>query len=171
LALQKIKGVIRMLKTVLSVAAMALASALVVSAYAQDDEPPTPAELAVAATETRQAVFKLLGFNMAPIAAMARGAEFDADVAELNALRIAALAPMIPDVFSFYDTREFDVETEALPVIWDNTDDFRQMSVELQDAATAFAAVASGGDRNTTIAALRAFGSTCGNCHDQYRVD
>ncbi|MEX2334274.1 MAG: cytochrome c [Pseudohongiella sp.] len=160
-----------MLKKLLSVGALALTSALVVSANAQDDEPPTPAELATGATETRQAVFKLLGFNMAPIGAMARGAEFDAAVAERNALRIAALAAMIPDVFSFYDTREFDVETEALPVIWDNTDDFRQKAMELQDAATTFAAVASGGDRNTTIAAIRAFGATCGNCHREYRVD
>lgn len=158
-------------KKLLSVGALALASALVVSAHAQDEEPPTPAELAAGATETRQAVFKLLGFHMAPISGMARGAEFDAELAERNALRIAALAPMIPEVFGVYDTREFDVETEALPVIWDNTDDFSQKAEELQDAATAFAAVASSGDRNTTIAAIRAFGSTCGNCHREYRVD
>lgn len=161
-----------MLKKALSVSALALASALVVNVYAQDDAPPTPAELAAAATETRQAVFKLLGFNMAPIGGMARGAmEFDAELAERNALRIAALAPMIPEVFDVYDTREFDVETEALPVIWDNQPDFAQKATELQAAANTFAEIASGGDRNTTIAAIRAFGSTCGNCHREYRVD
>ncbi len=161
-----------MLKTVLSVGALALASALVVNVYAQDEAPPTPAELAAGATETRQAVFKLLGFNMAPISRMARGAmEFDAEMAERNALRIADLAPMIPEVFAVYDTREFDVETEALPVIWDNNADFAQKATELRAAAITFAEIASGGDRNTTIAAIRAFGSTCGNCHREYRVD
>ncbi len=161
-----------MLKKVLSVGALALTSALIVNAYAQEDAPPTPAELAAAATETRQAVFKLLAFNMAPISRMARGAmEFDAELAERNALRIADLAPMIPELFDVYDTREFDVETEALPVIWDNNEDFAQKARELRAAAIIFADIAADGDRGATIAGIRAFGSTCGNCHREYRVD
>lgn len=160
-----------MLKKVLSVGALALTSALVVGAYAQNDEPPTPAELATGATETRQGLFKLLAFNMAPISGMARGAEFDAALAERNALRIAAIAPMIPEVFDVYDTREFDVTTDALPIIWENNADFVQKALDLEAAAHTFAAVASGGDRNTTIGAIRAFGSTCGNCHREYRAD
>ena len=160
-----------MLKRILSASALALATTVIFTATAQDDAPPTPAELAAASTETRQAVFKLLGFNMAPISGMARGAEFDAAVAERSARRIAALAPMIPEVFAARDTREFAVETEALPIIWDNMMDFNQKSMDLQAAANTFAEVAAGGDRNTTIAAIRAFGSTCGNCHREYRVD
>lgn len=160
-----------MLKRILSASALALATTVIFTATAQDDTPPTPAELAAASTETRQAVFKLLGFNMAPISGMARGAEFDAAVAERSARRIAALAPMIPEVFAARDTREFAVETEALPIIWDNMMDFNQKSMDLQAAANTFAEVAAGGDRNTTIAAIRAFGSTCGNCHREYRVD
>jgi cytochrome c556 len=50
-------------------------------------------------------------------------------------------------------------------------DDFRQKAVDLQEAANVFAAVAAGGDRNQTIAAIRAFGATCGNCHRPYRED
>lgn len=159
-----------MLRNVLAIGTLVLSSALVVTVSAQQDE-PTPQERAVASTETRQAVFKLLGFNMAPISGMARGAEFDAALAERNARRIAELAPMIPEVFAANDTREFTVETEALPIIWGNMDDFSQKASELQAAALTFADVASGGDRNTTIAAVRAFGSTCGNCHREYRVD
>ncbi|WP_237132809.1 c-type cytochrome [Pseudohongiella sp. O18] len=159
-----------MLKKVFAIGTLVLSSVLVVTVSAQQDE-PTPQERAAASTETRQAVFKLLAFNMAPISGMARGAEFDAALAERNARRIAELAPMIPEVFAANDTREFTVETEALPIIWDNMSDFEQKASELQAAALTFADVASGGDRNTTIAAVRAFGSTCGNCHREYRVD
>lgn len=144
---------------------------LAVSVQAQDDE-PTPEELAQSATETRQAVFKLLAFNMGPIGGMARGqVEFDAALAERNARRIAALAPMIPELFAARDTRDFDVETEALPVIWDNMDEFQEKAATLEEAALTFAETASGGDRAQVLGGLRAFGATCGNCHDDFRVD
>lgn len=159
-------------KKILAVSALALTSAAIYTASAQDAPPPTPEEIAASSAATRQAVFKLLAFNMAPISGMARNAvEFDGDLAQRNALRIAALAPMIPEVFVANDTRSFDVTTEALPIIWDNLDDFRAKAVALEEAANTFAAVAAGGDRAATIGAIRAFGSTCGNCHREYRVD
>ena len=136
------------------------------------EEAPTPQQLAENATETRQAVFKLLYFNLGPIVGMARGSvEFDAATAERNARRIASLAPMIPDVLAAMDTREFDVETEALPVIWDDLDGFAEKTQGLVDAANTFAGVAAGGDQAATLGGLRALGGACGNCHDNYRVD
>ena len=135
------------------------------AAFAQDA--PSPAEQAAAATETRQAVFKLLGFNIGPIVGMARGeVEFDAAIAERNARRIAALAPMIPDVFAAMDTREYDVETEALPLIWDNMDELAEKAANLVDAANTFADIAATGDQAATLGGLRALGGACGNCHD-----
>jgi len=147
------------------------AAGAVFSASAQQQE-PTPEQLASSATETRQSVFKLLSYNMSAISGMARGTvEFDATIAERNANRIAALAPMIPELFAARDTREFDVETEALPLIWDSMEEFNQKAVNLANAAGTFAEVARGGDRAATIAAVRAFGGTCGNCHETFRVD
>lgn len=158
-------------KKVLAVGAVALTSAAIFTASAQD-APPTPEQIADSSTATRQAVFKLLAFNLGPINGMARNTvEFDSALAQRNALRVAALAPMIPELFAANDTRAFDVDTEALPVIWDNMDDFRAKAVALEEAANTFAAVAAGGDRAATIGAIRAFGSTCGNCHREYRVD
>jgi cytochrome c556 len=160
------------LKKILALSALALTSAAIYTASAQDAPPPTPEQIAASSTATRQAVFKLLSFNMAPINGMARNTvEFDAALAQRNALRVAALAPMIPEVFAANDTRTFGVTTEALPIIWDNMDDFRAKAAALEDAANTFAAVAAGGDRAATIGAIRAFGSTCGNCHREYRVD
>ncbi|MEX1198978.1 MAG: cytochrome c [Pseudohongiellaceae bacterium] len=159
-----------MLKRILTASTALLACAAIFTATAQDG--PSPQQQAIAATETRQAVFKLLGFHMGPIGAMARGdREFDAELAERNARRIAELAPMIPDVVAAMDTRDFDVETEALPRIWDNMDAFEQAAADLEEGANQFAETAAGGDRMEVIGAVRAFGSNCGNCHDDFRVD
>ena len=143
----------------------------VFAATASAQEAPTPAEQAAAATATRQAVFKLLGFNIGAIIGMARGAPFDAAIAERNARRIAALAPMIPEVFAAMDTRKFDVTTQALPVIWDNTDEFAEKANNLVAAANQFADTAAGGDQAATLGGLRSLGGACGSCHDTFREE
>ena len=138
----------------------------------QAQEAPSPAEQAATATANRQAVFKLLGVNIGAIVGMAKGAvPFDAAIAERNARRIAMLAPMIPETVGAMDTREFDVQTEALPLIWDNMDDFAAKAQDLVAAANAFADTAAGGDQGATLGGLRALGGACGSCHDTYRVD
>jgi len=152
------------------IAASAFCALLTTAVSAQ--EAPTPEQQAASATKYRQAVFTLLGVNMGPIAGMARGSvPFDAAVAERNARRIAMLATMIPERFAAMDTREYDVKTEALPIIWENPDDFAEKAKALQDAAITFAELAATGDQATTLGGLRAFGGTCGNCHDTYRED
>ena len=154
----------------LSLAFLSLSLLLTTGITAQ--EGPTPEQRAAMATENRQAVFKLLGVHMGPIVGMARGSvEFDAALAERNARRIAMLAPMIPELVAAMDTRPYDVETEALPEIWDNMDDFSDKASALEDAANTFAGLAATGDQAATLGGLRAFGGTCGNCHDSYRVD
>ena len=83
---------------------------------------------------------------------------------------IAALAPTIPDVF-MHDTRNFDVETEALDVIWENKSEFENKAMALMNNANAFADLAATGDRGQTLGAFRALGGSCGDCHDTFRVD
>ena len=102
---------------------------------------------------------------------MAQGAPFNAELAEKNALNIAALAPMIPDLFAAMDTRDFDVETEALDVIWEDSAGFAEKAQALLEGANTFAEVAAGGDMAATLGAFRGLGGSCGNCHDDFRVD
>lgn len=148
-----------------------MGSGLFYNAVAQD-APPTPEEVAAAAADTRQSLFKLLRYNLGPIAGMARGAPFDAAVAQRNAQRIAALAPMIPELLT-PDTRGFAIETEALDLIWENNnlDDIGVKAQALVDAANNFAGIAAGGDMGATLGAFRSLGGACANCHDTYRVD
>jgi len=148
-----------------------LGTGIVTQSFAQEDE-PTPEELAISATETRQSLFKLLSYNNRSISGMARGTvEYDAAIAERNARRIAALAEMIPELFKANDTRSFDVETRALPIIWDRMGEFEDKAASMVKAANVFAAIAAEGDRSKTIAAVREYGSNCGNCHDDFRVE
>ena len=122
------------------------------------------------AVDQRKALFKTLRFNLIPIAGMAQGAPFNAEVAERNARRIAAIASMIPEVMA-EDTRGFAVETTALDSIWDNMSDLNDKAQALEDNAIAFAEAASTGEFATAMGAFRALGGSCGNCHDTYRVD
>src|SRR6056297_3343041 len=93
-----------------------LAFAGTVSAQQMDQE---RAERAV---EPRQALLQVMAWNYGPMGAMARGRiEFDTDRVQTNAERLLALTKMLSDAFAA-DTRENDVETEALDVIWEKTD-------------------------------------------------
>ncbi len=157
-----------MLKKLMVTGALVLSSTLLITASAQQT-PPTPQQIAEGAASTRQAVFKLLSFNMGPISGMARGTvEYDAAIAVRNAERIAALAEMIPDVFT-NDTRAYTLETAALPVIWEQRTEFQEKAANLIAAASTFADIARAGDQRETAAAVRAFGATCGNCHETFR--
>ena len=157
----------RKIAILLSAIAM-IASSMVFTSYAQD---MTPEEQAAAAVDQRKSLFKTIRYNLGPIAGMAQGAPFDAEVAERNARRIAVMATMIPEMLAV-DTSAFDnIETTALDSIWDNQDDIAAKAQALIDNANAFADTAATGEMGATLGAFRAFGGSCGNCHDTYRVD
>ena len=158
-----------MLKKAVTAAVILASASFMLVVNAQD---PTPEQQAQQAAETRQSVFRLFRYNLGTISGMARGTvEFDAAIAERNARRIAAMAPMIPELFAAMDTRDYDIETEALPVIWQQFDLFEERAEALVDGANTFANIAAGGDRMETLGAIRAFGANCGNCHETFRVD
>ncbi len=154
--------------TLISAAVVAV-SGLWFVASAQD---MTPEEQAAAAVAQRKALFQTILYNLRPIGGMAQGAPWDAEVAERNARRIAVMATMIPEMLAV-DTSDFDnIETTALDSIWDNQGDIADKAQALIDNANAFAdVVAETGDFAQSMGRFRAFGGSCGNCHDTYRVD
>ena len=158
-----------MTRTIIAAALVVAGIALTTGAIAQNTQ--TPEEQAQGAINTRKSVVRLFAFNMAPINAMARGnQEFDAALVERNARRIAALAPMLPEVFAAMDTRDFDLETEALPVIWDEFEEFQRRANNLIEGVNNLAAVAAAGDQAETIRTAGAIGRTyCGGCHEMFR--
>jgi len=130
----------------------------------------TPEQQAQGAIDTRKSVMRLISFNMAPINAMARGGEFDAALVERNARRVAALAPMLPETFAAMDTRAFDLETTALPLVWDDFEEFQQRTNDLIEGINNLADMAATGNQDETIRMAGQVGRTyCGGCHQMFR--
>ena len=152
------------------IAAVLVVAGIVLATGAIAQNMQTPEQQAQGAVNTRKSVVRLFAFNMAPINAMARGGEFDAALVERNARRIATLAPMLPEAFAAMDTRAFDLDTEALPVIWEEFEEFEQRANNLAEAVNNLAAVAATGNQAETIRTAAALGRTyCGGCHEMFR--
>ena len=157
-----------MTKSIIAAALVMTGIALTTGSIAQPQQ--TPEQQAQGAVNTRKSVVRLFAFNMAPINAMARGGEFDAAIVERNARRIATLAPMLPEAFAAMDTREFDLETEALPIIWEEFAEFGQRANNLAQAVTELADMAATGNQAETLRMAGSIGRTyCGGCHEMFR--
>jgi cytochrome c556 len=133
------------------------------------DSAPTPDDQAKAAVDVRQSIFKLQGWNMDVLGGMLKNRiPFDAAQVKLAGDRLTALSSMIPDAFK-PDTSKFNVETEALPLIWNYKDDFDKKAADLTAAAEALSMTAAGGDKGMTFRAVANVGKACGACHDKFR--
>ena len=90
--------------------------------------------------------------------------EFDeslATSARLNLLKFAASTPAI------LEDDDLPINSEALPAIWENWDDFVSKSEDLEFAL-------EGVDTSTLIdlrASLGNVGAACGSCHQKYRMN
>lgn len=159
------------MRTSLKAGAAALACALAATTAIAQPAPPTPEQQAQASVDRRQALYKLLGWNMDPMGGMLRGnVTFDASVVAANSANIANLAAMIPDLF-VADTREFDLETAALDRIWTTKDEFDAKAQALIEAANAAVEAAGAGNDGATRAAIGRVGQACGSCHDDFRAN
>jgi cytochrome c556 len=128
------------------------------------------AEQARNAAETRQGLLKVVGWSFGPLNAMTRGLiPFDQALVERNAQRIAWMTTMIPDAFRG-DTRGHELETEALPVIWERFERFEQLAGNAHNSAQRLVEVAAGGDEQATLRAVTALFDDCRACHNDFRV-
>lgn len=123
------------------------------------------------AVQFRQSLLQLVRSNLGPLGAMAKGQiPYDTEVMKTNAMRLEQLALMMPDYFKT-DTTAFSVDTEALPKIWDNMDDFLDKTNDLTVASKALQVVASSGNESEYREAIGKVGATCKGCHDSYKKD
>lgn len=144
--------------------------ALALGPFAHPSALAADADRMQSAVETRQGLLKVVRAYFGPMVAMARGdAPYDADRMAEHAHKVRELAGMLPYVFSV-DTRGADVDTDALPGIWENMDDFRAKANTLHEAAMALE-TAVGEGQAAAMAAFRKTGGACKGCHDEYRKD
>jgi cytochrome c556 len=128
---------------------------------------PSKAERTI---EYRQSALYLLGWNIGPIAAMVKGEiPFDAKAAELRAMRLAQIAPMI--VEGFPSDSQTGAPTKAKPEIWQNFEDFKSKAATLAEVTAKFAETTRSGDQAAVAAGLGEVGNACKACHEKYRAD
>lgn len=62
-------------------------------------------------------------------------------------------------------------DSEALPAIWEQPEQFAEAVAKAEEATAAFQAAVATGDRAAIGTAFRDVGNACRGCHDQFRVD
>ena len=90
--------------------------------------------------------------------------EFDESLATSARLNLLKFAVSTPDIF---EDDDLPINSEALPAIWENWDDFVSKSEDLEFAL-------EGVDTSTLIdlrASLGNVGAACGSCHQKYRMN
>lgn len=148
---------------------LALVSVLGISAIAtaQDKGPHD------GAIEARQAMFKLYGFSMGTLGAMAKGKmDYNAELAQeladnlYSAARLGQSAMWPP---GSDNATPGNAPTRALPDLWANFPDVGKKGQALLAASETLKAEAGNG-----LDALRGVmgdvGATCKDCHDDYRA-
>lgn len=150
---------------ILPAALMALATLAPTLALAEDD----PKDLAI---EARKGYFVMLGANMAPLAAMAKGEmPYDEAAAAQAATNIETLSKYPVGMHFMPGTAKGEMEdTDAKPEIWTDMEGVKAKFAAFQEAAAgAGEAVKGGQDKVGPV--VQKLGGSCKGCHDNYRAE
>ncbi|MBK4214885.1 cytochrome c [Paracoccus caeni] len=122
------------------------------------------------AIEARHGYMKMLSIEMGKLSGMAKGEiEYDEAAAQAAANNLAALSNYdLPSLFVEGSSSDDNGDSDALPAIWQNTEDFGAKFAGFREAAAAAPAAVTGGQGNIG-AALQTLGGACKDCHDDYR--
>ncbi|PRY90311.1 c-type cytochrome [Donghicola tyrosinivorans] len=113
----------------------------------------------------RMEVMKTIGDQMKIVGSMAKGqTAFDAAAANAALTEVAAQAAQIAPMF---ETQAEDPKSEALPIIWQQWDDFAKLASDTEIATEAL--IGSITTEADLAPALGKIGGTCKACHSKYR--
>lgn len=144
---------------------------VLLGAFSVSAAPAKSEKQAGSAIEYRQAIFQLVKSNVGALGAMNKGAiPFNAQTLQKNSVRLEQLSLMLEDYFAT-DTSSFDLETEALPKIWQNEVDFKEKIAALTLAAVNLNTAAKAGDASQYKSAIGGVFKSCKGCHDNYKED
>ena len=120
--------------------------------------------------EQRQEHMRVFGNAMRVTGAYVR--EDAATIEEVQAAVMPAAA-LAPDILSWFPegTGVGVGDSAALPIIWEQWDDFTEAANTASQAIVAFEEVVALGDPANIAAAMAQAGRTCGACHDVYQAD
>ena len=126
----------------------------------------TPPEIA-----ERQANFEAMGDAFKLIRAELEGGAPDLAAIGSQASEINTRAGNIEGKFPAETSIEDGYDTEALPSIWEKPEEFASAQQLLVEESAKLVTLAGEGDAAAVGEQVKALGGSCGNCHDQFRVD
>ena len=145
---------------------LAVAALLGCIAHARAGVPPKPADV----VHYRQSVMGLIGWNFAPLSAMAKAKlAWDAKEFSLRAERIRWLSSQALEGFTA-GAANGGVETDAKPDIWNDFADFRARLDDFIAEAKALDEIARDGDAAKMKEQFHKTAETCKACHDKYKA-
>jgi cytochrome c556 len=144
-------------------AVLALAASIALPAAAQFQKPED-------AIKYRQSALTVMGNHFGRIGAMAQGkAPFDAKAAADNAAIVDTLARL--PFTAFGEGTDKGAPTRAKPEVWKDNAKFRAAAEKMWTEVAKLDAAAKTGNFDAVKAAAGAVGSSCKNCHDDFRAE
>lgn len=123
------------------------------------------------AVKYRQSAFSLVRENFGYMSGMVRGEiEFDADSFKQRAEALKHLSYIPFDAFSGAGHNVTE-NSDALPGIWQNWDDFKEKADAFNKAAHELATASQSESLRSIRPKFMATARTCQQCHDEYRAD
>lgn len=114
----------------------------------------------------REVVMEGLGSHTGALAMIFSGRVDLPDQLQAHADAIAAAGQQIGTLFPAGSEGG-----EALPLIWEEPEEFQARVAKVEEATAGIAAAAKSGDRKTLAQAFKALGESCKGCHDRYREE
>jgi cytochrome c556 len=151
-------------KNTLSICMVYLITAWAMSSHAQASKEGDVAR----AIEYRQSIMTLFNWNMRPMGAMMKQKVPFNQTAFVRHAKDLEAAAQLDLLAGFPEDSEGD-DSDALPDIWLDFEDFKKKYQDLQLAADKLAEVAESGDQATIKPAFQALGKTCKACHQAYK--
>ena len=116
----------------------------------------------------RQAVYKVMGWNFAPMAAMVKGEKpYDKEAFVRHAMIVSQMSPLAMEGFAVGSDKGAD--SKAKPEIWTKSADFKEKMDKMVGESKKLAAIASTGSFDEIKKQFGATGGACKACHDDYK--
>jgi cytochrome c556 len=116
----------------------------------------------------RQSVMTALKGHVGAISMMVRGLAGDSSYLPRHAEALSALSGELKTVFQEGSIVE---DSEALPVIWEEPEEFAEAIAKVKTATAALGDVATGGDMQAIGGAFKEVAQACKGCHERFRVE
>jgi len=116
----------------------------------------------------RQSVYKVIGWNFGPMAAMVKGEKpFDKEAFARNAMIVSQMAPLAMEGFAAGSDKGAD--TKAKPEIWTKSADFKEKMDKMVAETGKLATVTRAGSFDEIKKQFGTTGGTCKACHDDFK--